>query len=129
MFLRGLESISYVFVLWVNILSVFITFASMKKITKKRKKQILSKDSSEMTAFEVLYAVPLGESHNLSNVFTPQKILNSFESPPLCRSSFYSLFSRPLKDSERLLIAGQLRLICERGLMAAQIIENGLVEK
>lgn len=101
----------------------------MKKITKKRKKEILNKDSKDMTAFEVLYAVPLGVSHNLSNVFTPQKILNSFNTPPLCRSSFYSLFSRPLSDSERILISSQIRLICERGLIAADLIENGLIER
>lgn len=104
-------------------------FASMKKITKKRKKQILNKDSKDMTAFEVLFAVPLGGSYNLSHVFTPQKLIYSFDNPPVCRATMYNWFNRPLSDSERLLIAGQIRLICERGLIAADLIENGLREK
>lgn len=101
----------------------------MKKITKKRKKEILNKDLDKMTAFEVLYSIPLGNSSTLANVFTPQKILNSFISPPVTRSTFYNLFGRSLSDSERLLISAQLREICERGLMAAQIIENGFIER
>jgi len=101
----------------------------MKKITKKRKKEIFNKESSQMTAFEVLYSVPLGKSYNLSHVFTPQKLIYSFDNPPLCRASLYNIFNRSLTDSERLLISAQLRLICERGLLAADLIENGLREK
>ena len=102
----------------------------MKKVTKKRKKQILGKELSEMTAFEVLYSIPFGVSGNMSAIFTPQKIHRSFSStPPLCRASMYNLFNRSLSDSERLLISAQLREICERGLMAAQIIANGLIER
>ena len=100
----------------------------MKKITKKRKKQILGKDSKDMTVFEVLYSIPLGVSDNLGIVFTPQKLHRSFASPPVCRASMYNIFNRPLSDSERLLISSQLRLICERGLLAADLIENGLIE-
>ena len=99
-----------------------------KTITKKRKKEILNKESCQMTAFEVLKAIPVGSS-DLSNFFNSRFLWRSFESPPFSAVWLFLMYRRPLKDSERLLIAGQLRLICERGLIAAQIIENGLVER
>ena len=102
----------------------------MEKITKKRRKEIFSKDLEDMTLFEVFYTIPVGkEGENLLSIVNPQRLLDSFDVKPFSRSKMYALFHKPLTDSERLLISAQLRIIFERGLMAAQIIENNLIER
>jgi len=101
----------------------------MKKITKKRRKEILNKDSSEMTVFETLYAIPLGVSDNMTSIINPRKLLQSFEVKPFSRRKMYALFDRQLTDSERLLISAQIKLISERLYLAGDLIENSLVER
>ena len=101
----------------------------VKKITKKRFKQILNKDSEQMTVYEVLKAVPIGKT-DLSTVFFVSALYRCMSSPPYSLRSLNLKFDKTLQERERLLISSTLREICERGLMAAQIIENGLgVEK
>ncbi len=102
--------------------------SSYKKITKKRFKQILKKDSSEMTAFEILKSIPVGNT-DLSTVFFVSALHRCSTSFPYSLRSLDLKFDKPLQDRERILISTVLRDICERGLMAAQIIENGLVER
>ena len=101
----------------------------VKKITKKRFKQILNKDSEQMTVYEVLKAVPIGKT-DLSTVFFVSALHRCMSSPPYSLRSLDLKFDKPLRERERLLISSTLRLICERGLIAADLIENGLgVEK
>lgn len=102
----------------------------MEKITKKRRKEILNKQLADMTAFEVLYSIPLGkEDKTLFSIVNPRKLLDSFDKKPFSRSKMYALFHKQLSDSERLLISAQLKEIGERVLMASQIIENQLIER
>ena len=102
----------------------------MEKITKKRRKEILNKQLADMTAFEVLYSIPLGkEDKALFSIINPRKLLDSFDVRPFSRSKMYALFHKQLTDSERLLISAQLKEIGERVLMASQIVENQLVER
>ena len=101
----------------------------MKKITKKRKKEILHKNQEDMTAFEVLYAVPIGASDNMTSILNPRKLLDTFKEKPFSRRKMYALFNKQLTDDERLLISAQLKEIGERILMGSQIIENQLVER
>lgn len=102
----------------------------MKKMSRRKKKAIFSKDLEDMTLFEVFYTIPVGkEGENLLSIVNPQRLLDSFDVKPFSRSKMYALFNKPLTDSERLLISAQLKEIGERVLMAAQIIENQLIER
>jgi len=102
----------------------------MKKLSRRKKKAIFSKDLEDMTLFEVFYTIPVGkESENLLSIINPQRLLDSFDKKPFSRSKMYALFHKQLTDSERLLISAQLKEIGERVLMASQIIENQLIER
>jgi len=100
----------------------------VKKITKRRKKEILSKESSEMTVFEVLKTIPVGNT-DLSSILHCSALFRSIASPPYSLRTMDLYFHKQLADRERLLFSSIIRQICERGLLAADLIENGLVEK
>jgi len=101
----------------------------MKKITKKRKKEILHKYQEDMTVFEVLFAVPLGVSENMTSIINPSSFLRSFENKPFSRRKMDNMFHKELTDNERLLISAQIKLISERLYLVGDLIENQLIER
>jgi hypothetical protein len=99
------------------------------KVTKKRKKEILHKNIEDMTAFEVLKSIPIGDGFDLSFIFSCHAIHRAFSPKPFSCVTLHKMFHRQLTDPERLLIAERIRYIAELGLHAAHCIENGLIER